>query len=304
MTPRADPLRVAFIGAGGIAERHVGLLGRMDDVVIVAVADPDFERAAGLAAQLRARPFRHHEDLLMRASPDAVFICVPPFAHGGPEEAALDAGLPFFVEKPLSLQLESAMTIATRIREQALVTAVGYQWRYLDTVEETRRLLADNPPQLVSGFWLDQTPQPQWWWRNDRSGGQIVEQATHIVDLARHLVGDICEVYARSSPPCARSDFPGLDVAAAHAATLWFANGAVGNVASTCMLRWDIVSGCTYSPTAWLAAETIGLLEDYGEAIRREAITHIVPVNDAVAFLDAPVRNRPDFLQIVFSFAP
>lgn len=238
MSRRPDPLRVAFIGAGGIAERHVGVLAQMEDVAVVAVADPDFQRAESLGSRLQARPFRHYDDLLDFARPEAVFICVPPFAHGTPEVAVMEAGLPFFVEKPLSLDLETAEMVAARIDRQALVTAVGYQWRYLDTVEEAKGLLADNPPQLVSGYWLDQTPPPQWWWRNDRSGGQMVEQATHIVDLARYLVGDVREVYARCAPARPRADFPGLDVATAHAATLWFANGAVGNIASTCMLRW------------------------------------------------------------------
>lgn len=238
MSRKPDPLRVAFIGAGGIAERHIGLLGQMKDVAIVAVADPDFERAERLALRFKARPFRNHEDLLTFARPEAVFICVPPFAHGAPELAVINAGLPFFVEKPLSLDLKTGETIAARVREQALLTAAGYQWRYLDTVEEANRLLADNRPQLISGYWLDQTPPPRWWWRNDRSGGQMVEQATHIVDLARHLVGEVREVYAQCSHAPPRAEFPDLDVATANAATLRFANGVVGNIASTCMLRW------------------------------------------------------------------
>lgn len=51
-----------------------------------------------------------------------------------------------------------------------------------------------------------------------------------------------------------------------------------------------------------LSAETIGLLSRHGETIRREMITHIVPVDEAPAFLTTLVDQRPEFLQIVFSF--
>ena len=51
-----------------------------------------------------------------------------------------------------------------------------------------------------------------------------------------------------------------------------------------------------------LSAETIALLSRHGEAIRREMITQIVPFDDASRFLTTLVNERPDFLQIVFSF--
>lgn len=51
-----------------------------------------------------------------------------------------------------------------------------------------------------------------------------------------------------------------------------------------------------------LSAETLLLLERHGEAIRREMITQIVPFEDAPSFLTHLVAERPDFLQIVFSF--
>jgi len=51
-----------------------------------------------------------------------------------------------------------------------------------------------------------------------------------------------------------------------------------------------------------LSAETISLLASHGETIRREMITHIVPVDDAPGFLKTLVADRPEFLQIVFSY--
>lgn len=238
MTTQDELVRVGFIGAGGIAERHVGTLARIAGVEIAAFSDVDFSRAERLASGTNGRAYRSYQDMLETEALDAVYICVPPFAHGEPELAVIDAGLPFFVEKPLSLDLATAEKITRSVEKSGVITGVGYHWRYLDTVEEARGLLAGNPAQLVSGYWLDQTPPPAWWWREDRSGGQIVEQATHVIDLARHLVGEIAEVSAFVARGRPRDDFPGLDIPTSTAVNLRFSSGAVGTLGTTCRLRW------------------------------------------------------------------
>ena len=221
--------RIGFIGAGGIAHRHLGVLDRFEDVEIAAFADPAIERAQAAAERFGAAAFADVEAMLDAQPLDALYICVPPFAHGAPEQAALARRLPFFVEKPVALDLAAAETVARAVKEQGLVTGVGYHWRYLDTVEEVTGLLAQNPARFLSGYWLDATPPPAWWWRQDQSGGQMNEQTTHIVDLARTLVGEVVQVFglAGHTP---RLDFPGLDVATASTASLKFASGAVGNI--------------------------------------------------------------------------
>lgn len=229
--------RIGFIGVGGIANRHLGVLEQFPDVELVGFADPDFDRATEAAARFGARAYRDHQALLDDADLDAVYICIPPFAHGEAEQAAIARNLPFFVEKPLSTDLQLAEDLARLIEEANLVTAVGYHWRYIDTVEEARQRLADNPAQLISGYWLDQTPPPQWWWQMDRSGGQMVEQTTHIIDLARYLVGDVVQVFGLAGHRD-RAAFPNLDVPTVSTASLRFASGAIGNIASTCLLNW------------------------------------------------------------------
>ena len=102
-------------------------------------------------------------------------MCVPPFAHGELELDLVQRGLPFFVEKPLAADLETAELIAAAVRSGGLTTAVGYHWCQLDTVQEARRLVADNPPRLAVGQRWDTTPPPPWWRRRDGSGGQVVE---------------------------------------------------------------------------------------------------------------------------------
>lgn len=52
-----------------------------------------------------------------------------------------------------------------------------------------------------------------------------------------------------------------------------------------------------------LASETIGLLREKGDAIREQLVTHVVPIDDAPAFLSRLSQERMDFLQIVFQVA-
>lgn len=230
--------RIGFIGAGGIAHRHFAVLEQFEDVEIAAIADVDLARAEAAAARFGALAFADADTMIAEASLDALYICVPPFAHGAPERAALAAGLPFFVEKPVALDLATAEEIAASVEAQGLVTAAGYHWRYLDTVDEVRGLLAHNPARLMSGYWLDSTPPPEWWWHEDQSGGQMVEQTTHLLDLARYLGGDVSRVFGLAGR-VDRPDFPGLDVPTMSTASLQFASGAIANFASTCLLGWN-----------------------------------------------------------------
>ena len=230
--------RIGFIGAGGIAHRHFGVLEQFEDVEIAAIADVDLARAEDAAARFGARAFADVNAMLSEVALDALYICVPPFAHGAPERAALSAGLPFFVEKPVALDLATAEEIAAAVDVAGLVTAAGYHWRYLDTVDEVRGLLAHNPARLMSGYWLDSTPPPQWWWHEDQSGGQMVEQTTHLLDLARYLGGDVARVFGLAGR-VDRPEFPGLDVPTVSTASLQFTSGAIANFASTCLLGWN-----------------------------------------------------------------
>jgi predicted dehydrogenase len=230
-----ERVAVGFVGAGAVATRHAATLARFEDVDVVGVADPDAGAAGRLAARAGANAYASHEELLARERLDALYVCVPPFAHGAPELAAVEAGLPLFVEKPLAADLATAELIAEAVRGRGLVTGVGYHWRWLDTVERARELLDGNPARLVLAYWLDKVPPPAWWRSRDRSGGQVVEQATHVLDLARALVGEVTLVHAvgARSP---RADFPDSDVDDVSAASLRFSTGAVGTVAATCLL--------------------------------------------------------------------
>jgi myo-inositol 2-dehydrogenase / D-chiro-inositol 1-dehydrogenase len=231
--------RVGLVGAGGVAQRHARVLSGLPDVQVIGVTDVRAEAARAVADEYGGRVFTDVGELL-EAGPDAVYVCVPPFAHGPAERAVIEAGVPLFVEKPITIDRDTALEIATLVSERGLLTAVGHHWRYLAVVEEARAVLGDRPVRLVTGAWLDKVPPVAWWPRADRSGGPIVEQAAHVLDLARHLAGEVTEVWAagNGTPPV-----DGADVDGATAAVLRFAGGAVGTVAATCVLGWKERAG-------------------------------------------------------------
>ncbi len=235
-----DRCKVGFVGAGGVAVRHARHLTQLRDVRILAVTDPNMAAARSFAEMTGAAVVSDLEGLL-NTSPDAVYVCVPPHAHGAIEELVLGAGAALFVEKPLELDLATAERIADTARKAGVVTAVGHHWRYSSAVDLVRELLAGRPVRLVVGSWIDRVPPVPWWSRRALSGGQIVEQAVHVLDLIRMLCGAVVEVnaYANSAPP----GTPDADVDGATVAILKFQSGAVGTVAAACCADWKHRAG-------------------------------------------------------------
>ena len=223
-------VRVGLIGAGGVGARHARVLASFDDVELVGIADPAPDAATVLAGDLGVAV--RSVDELLSAGLDGVWLCVPPFAHGELERRVVAAGLPFFVEKPIAADLAVAESVAALVAEAGLPTATGYHWRHMDTVTAAREALAGTTPRLVHARWWGTTPPPAWWSDSARSGGQLVEQATHVLDLVRLLAGEVTEVVGGS----AASTRDGRDVPDATAAVLRMESGAVGSVSTSCVL--------------------------------------------------------------------
>lgn len=283
-----ESLTVGFVGAGAVATRHARSILGFEGVSVAAVCDPSPDAAAKLAGACGARAYPGHAEMLAREPLDCLYICVPPFAHGPAERAAIAAGLPFFVEKPLAIDLETAEEIGAAVSEAALTTAVGYHWRYLDTVGRARELLADQAPRLVIGYWLDKVPPPAWWLRNERSGGQTIEQTTHVLDVIRLLMGEASDVYAASSW-CERPAYPDADVADVSSATIRFRSGAIGSVSSTSLLKAKHRAGVEVFADGLAIAltETDMAVDEGAGPLRREAAE------------DAKTRADRDFLEAV-----
>ena len=65
----------------------------------------------------------------------------PPFAHGDPERAVIERRVHMFVEKPIALQMELALELEEKIKQAGILTSVGYQWRYSQSVAAAKAKL-------------------------------------------------------------------------------------------------------------------------------------------------------------------
>lgn len=230
--------RLGFIGAGGVANwQHFDNLETLDRAEVVAVCDVDEAAATAAADRFDATAYADHHNLYDDAAVDAVFVCLPPFAHDGQEVAAAQRGIDLFVEKPLGLAAETAHEARAAIEEAGVIAQVGYNWRYSRGVERARELLADRAVGYVDGHWWGGVPggADHWWRHVDRSGGQIVEQATHAYDAVRYLAGDVDRVWAAGETRISDLvDFPDVT-----SATMEHASGAVSHVSTSCVAETE-----------------------------------------------------------------
>lgn len=296
-------LRVAVVGAGGIAERHLGALSAIEGVDVVAIAGRRLERAAVLTGRFGGRPFADPLAMLDQAAPQALFVCLPPAAHGPIELAAIERRIPFFVEKPLAIDWDTAAAIAEGVAEADLVTAVGYQWRHAASVEHARAILGDRTPAMAQGYWLTRTPAPAWWSDASQSGGQMIEQTTHMFDLARLFLGEAESVHAVAAR-VPRASHPVSDIDEVSLATVRFRSGAIASFASTCILAASHRVGLhLYAEGLALELGASALVVDTG-AERRELRLGGDPTLAADrAFLDAVRAGDPSAVRSSYADA-
>lgn len=220
--------QVGIIGTGWVTEQHLAALKKIEDVRVAAIAGRNVERVQQLAGANNATAYTAYREMLAKEKLDAVFILLPPDAHGEVEMACAEAVPALLIEKPISNDLAQAEKIGAFFKERKTLTAVGYMNRYRKSVQRAAALFAEHTPILANGWWVTQMPPVAWWKDMSRSGGQFVEQCTHLVDLARALMGEIVEVQAFSARGFIR-DVPGYTNDDAVTVNVKFASGAIGN---------------------------------------------------------------------------
>ncbi len=233
-------LNVGFIGCGGIARQHMKALSNIASANMVAFCDVNLERAEQAAADYGGAAFQTPAEMFEQVKLDAVWICLPPFAHGEAERACIEHGVPFFIEKPINRSLQQARRIAEMIERAGLMTSVGYMNRYRKGVNVAREIFAEDTPVLAMGGWIGGTPKPDpswpislWWIQKDKSGGQFIEQVTHTADLVRYICGEVMQVAAFKAEGFNR-DIPGYTIEDAIAVSAKLAGGGVALLYSCC----------------------------------------------------------------------
>lgn len=225
-------IRIGFIGCGGNANGHMNQLDGIEGARVVAVCDVQDKRAQSAAEKHNAAPYTAHRALLERDDLDAIYLSLPVFVHGQPELDVIERGLPFLVEKPVAISMEIAREVEAAVAEAGLITCVGYQLRYLGSTQITQEILRGRTINMIVGKYWCSTGHgdPNAWLRQmGKSGGQLVEQATHTIDMMRYMGGEVETVYAMQANRFLKE----TDCPDANSVTLQFASGAIGSLTAT-----------------------------------------------------------------------
>ncbi|KZE54652.1 oxidoreductase [Brevibacillus parabrevis] len=234
-------MKIGMIGVGGIGQHHLQGLLADERVKVTAVCDVNREAAMSTAERIGASGYTSWQELLMHEKLDALFVCVPPFAHEEIEEQAAAKGIHLFVEKPIGLDMHIVAKKQAAMEKAGIITSTGYCLRYLDIVQQAREYLADKQIALVRGHYLTKFVETPWWRQMGKSGGQLVEQATHTLDMMRFLAGDVEKVYAQMSLLVSQ-DIEGIDIPDVSAVSMVFTTGALGHL-DTCFIQADHRTG-------------------------------------------------------------
>lgn len=231
-------VRLGLIGAGRMGNVHANCLKTIPDARLVAVADLVPERAHALATQWDATAYTDYRAMLDREQLDAVYICTPTPVHAEQAIAVAERGLPFFIEKPLTLTMREACQVVQAVKRARVMTCVGYHWRYTNAVLKAREILAGRTLTLTAAQWWWTLPPVLWLRDKDWGGGQVVDQTTHLTDLCQLFGGTVTEVYAAYSHTAyTDAEFHNWD---AYSLTFKHSSGAVGSLRCTYALFKEI----------------------------------------------------------------
>jgi len=238
-------MKIAFIGVGGIAGNYRRSLKQLERP-IATVCDINADRARQIAAEENAIAYTDHREMLQKEKPDVVFTCIPPGAHTTQVADAATSGAAVFVAKPIAIAPDTARRTRDAIASAGVINQVGYMARYSDLTEKTKEVIGDRKLAMGFGRFLCRMGASHpWWGKFAMSGGQMLEQTTHVFDLLRYFLGDVVSVqtYGIKGVSGSIADFEECTVC-----NLRFGSGAVGNITSTCVAR---------SPSGF-AAELVG----------------------------------------------
>jgi len=125
----AESLRGGVIGAGVFGGYHARQYASLPGVVLSAVLDTHAERAARVAVPLGGRAF--HDIGSFLEAVDVVTVASPATVHAEHALAAIAAGKPVYVEKPIATTVAEAEKVRSAAAAKGLVVACGHQERVI-----------------------------------------------------------------------------------------------------------------------------------------------------------------------------
>ena len=224
---------IAVIGSGRIGTLRAEMARRHPAVRFLAVADINLDRAQALGSRVGADLISTDADaLIAHPEVDAVFVSTPEFAHVAPVIAALEAGKPVLVEKPIAMSVEDADRIIAVMTERNGDLRVGYSRRFKECFLRSKEQMLHRRLGEVSGGLArvyNSRAQAFSILKRDPHATPVVDVLTYYVDLMNWFLDDLrpVEVIARGAKGIFRDAGFGADDVTWAIVTM--SNGAVIN---------------------------------------------------------------------------
>jgi predicted dehydrogenase len=193
--------KVALIGAGLQARRRSGPITEDPRYQLAVVVDRDAQKAARLAAPLGLGVATDWRPVVADPSIDVVLVLTYPDTHAEISIAALEAGKDVLCEKPLTKTEAEARAMVDTAKRTGRILKCGFNHRHHPAVLEAHRLFTEGligkPVFGRARYGIGGRPGMETEWRSDPnivSGGQLMEQGIHAVDLFAWFLGKIRRV--------------------------------------------------------------------------------------------------------------
>jgi predicted dehydrogenase len=190
--------KVLVIGAGLQAKRRCAPIADDPRFQIAAVVDRDEKKAERLARTFGATAGTDWRELVRDPSIDIVLVLTYPDTHAEISIAALEAGKHVLCEKPLTRTLEEAEALVAAAKRTGRTLKCGFNHRHHPAILEAHKRfqsgLIGKPTFGRARYGIGARVGVEREWRSDPaivSGGQLMEQGIHVVDLFRWFFGDI-----------------------------------------------------------------------------------------------------------------
>jgi len=206
MTRQDYPLRVALIGAGGIAHAHArAYTSQPERCTLVAVADVAPHKAESLAAEFGCQAFPDPDTMLDQVRPDAVSVCTPPAIHLQCTRAAAERGAHVLCEKPLSHDLRTAQEMVSLARRAGIWLMTALCHRFHGPVIQLKEMIDAGRLGEILYFqnrfaFRFEGVEDSWFVVPEVAGGGVlIDTEVHAIDLFRYLVGPVTSVSAHTN---------------------------------------------------------------------------------------------------------
>lgn len=192
-----------MIGCGDVTEVKSGpAFSKVPDSKLVAVMSRNGQRAADYARRHQVPKWYDDAQLLIDdPEVNAIYIATPPQSHEALTIAALNAGKPVYVEKPMAVHAEASKNMLQASYENGTKLTVAHYRREQPVFKKIKSLLEEhtigqikyvNLKYLVPPLTAEELQDPKTQWRIDPAisgGGLFHDMAPHQLDLMLHFFG-------------------------------------------------------------------------------------------------------------------